>query len=48
MSGGLTGGRMIALLGRRDSPTDALEDYCAWLGRALEARGWTLVPVRVP
>ncbi len=29
--------RAIALLGRRDSPTDGVEDYCIWLGRALEA-----------
>ena len=41
-------GRSIALLGRRDSPTDALEEYCSWLGRALEPRGWTLELVRVP
>ncbi len=40
--------RMIALLGRRDPPADGVEDYCAWLGRALAAHGWTLEPVRVP
>jgi len=30
---------MIALLGRRDSPTDAVEDYCRILGRALNEYG---------
>ena len=30
---------MIALLGRCDQPTDAVEDYCRWLGEALRARG---------
>jgi len=39
---------MIALLGRRDSPTDAVEDYCTHLSRALKARGWALHLVRVP
>src|SRR5437667_5318410 len=39
---------MIALLGRPDSPTDGVEDYCMWLSRALEHRGWTLDLVRVP
>ncbi len=40
--------RVIALMGRRDSPTDAVEDYCTWLGRALEAHGWALEAVRLP
>lgn len=39
---------LIALLGRRDSPTDALEDYSTWLGRALAEEGYHLRPVRVP
>ena len=39
---------MIALLGRPDSPSDGVEDYCMWLSRALEHRGWTLELVRVP
>jgi glycosyltransferase involved in cell wall biosynthesis len=30
---------IIGLLGRKDSPTDAVEDYCRWLGTALKARG---------
>jgi glycosyltransferase involved in cell wall biosynthesis len=39
---------MIALLGRRDFPTDALEDYCDFLGQAFEKRGQELKLVRVP
>jgi len=38
----------IALLGRRDMPTDGVEDYCTFLGRALEARGIGLKQQRVP
>jgi glycosyltransferase involved in cell wall biosynthesis len=38
---------VIALLGRRDQPTDGVEDYCAWLGRALEHHGCALDLVRV-
>ena len=29
----------IALLGRRDQPTDAVEDYCRLLGGAFKERG---------
>ena len=32
----------IALLGRRDAPTDGVEDYCTFLGEALGRRGVTL------
>jgi len=39
---------MIALLGRRDSPTDGLEDYCRLLGEALEKEGQDLRRVRMP
>jgi glycosyltransferase involved in cell wall biosynthesis len=39
---------VIALLGRRDQPTDALEDYCCWLGDALEKQGYDLALVRMP
>src|SRR2546425_638423 len=39
---------LVALLGRRDAPTDGVEDYCTWLGRALLARGHNLEQVRVP
>jgi glycosyltransferase involved in cell wall biosynthesis len=38
----------IALLGRRDTPVDGVEDYCTFLGRALAARGIRLEQVRVP
>ncbi len=38
---------MIALLGRRDQPTDGVEDYCTWLGRALEHHGCALDLVHV-
>jgi glycosyltransferase involved in cell wall biosynthesis len=31
--------RCVALLGRRDEPTDAVEEYCHYLGAALEAQG---------
>ncbi len=48
MSGGSGDRRLIALLGRWDEPTDGVVNYCSWLGRALEARGWTLEPARVP
>ena len=37
----------IALLGRRDMPTDGVEDYCTFLGRALAQRGLTLDLTRV-
>jgi glycosyltransferase involved in cell wall biosynthesis len=38
---------MIVLLGRRDSPADALEDYCRWLRVGLEKRGHPSQLVRV-
>ncbi len=38
----------VALLGRRDAPTDGVEDYCGRLGEALLARGRLLEPRRVP
>jgi glycosyltransferase involved in cell wall biosynthesis len=33
---------MVALVGRRDKPTDALRDYCEWLGQALRHSGVAL------
>jgi hypothetical protein len=30
----------LALLGRRDEPTDAVEEYCRYLGSALANEGW--------
>jgi glycosyltransferase involved in cell wall biosynthesis len=38
----------IALLGRRDTPVDGVEDYCTFLGRALGAGGIELKLARVP
>src|SRR5271154_2422259 len=38
----------IALLGRADAPTDALEDYCNWLKRALQQQGQPMEILRVP
>jgi glycosyltransferase involved in cell wall biosynthesis len=39
--------RIIALLGRRDDPTDALEEYCRFLGKALAPFGYELERFRV-
>jgi hypothetical protein len=38
---------LIALLGRQDTPTDGLEDYCTFLGEALSRRGVGLQKFRV-
>ena len=38
---------MIALLGRRDMPTDGVDDYCTFLGQALARQGHTLEKYRV-
>src|SRR6516164_3720481 len=38
----------VALLGRRDEPTDALEDYCGRLAQALRRRGFSLEISRIP
>lgn len=38
----------MALLGRADTPTDAVEDYCQYLGDALEKDGVHLELFRVP
>ncbi|HKV26044.1 MAG TPA: hypothetical protein VJN93_15730 [Candidatus Acidoferrum sp.] len=37
----------IALLGRRDAPTDAVEDYCLYLGEALRPLGFKMQIQRV-
>jgi glycosyltransferase involved in cell wall biosynthesis len=39
--------KLIALVGRRDEPTDGVEDYCWWLGDALKQQGCTLDLIRV-
>jgi len=38
----------IALLGRKDEPTDAVEEYCRYLGAALEGHDFHLQIRRVP
>lgn len=38
----------VALLGRADTPTDAVEEYCRCLGEALRPRGIGLAIERVP
>jgi len=38
----------IALLGRKDEPTDAIEEYCRYLGSALQAYNFQLDIRRVP
>ena len=40
--------RIIALLGRRDEPTDGVEEYCRFLGEALRPHGFALTIHRVP
>jgi glycosyltransferase involved in cell wall biosynthesis len=39
--------KCIALLGRRDAPTDAVEEYCSYLGEALRAHDFELELARV-
>jgi glycosyltransferase involved in cell wall biosynthesis len=43
----MSGQRVIALLGQPDAPTDAVEEYCRYLGEALIAEGFELVIERV-
>jgi len=38
---------IIALLGRRDEPTDAVEEYCRYLSAALTAHGFSLAVERL-
>jgi glycosyltransferase involved in cell wall biosynthesis len=38
---------LVALLGRRDTPVDGVEDYCAFLGEALSRRGVEFTQARV-
>ena len=44
----MSGERVIALLGRRDEPTDAVEEYCRQLGVALAEYAYHLEIRRVP
>lgn len=39
--------RCVAILGRRDEPTDAVEEYCQYLGGALSKQGIQLEIIRV-
>jgi glycosyltransferase involved in cell wall biosynthesis len=39
--------RWVAILGRRDTPTDGIEDYCCHLQQALQHRGISLELLRV-
>ena len=43
----MSGQRVIALLGRPDAPTDAVEEYCRYLGEALLAEDFELIIERV-
>jgi glycosyltransferase involved in cell wall biosynthesis len=43
----MSGQRVIALLGRPDAPTDAVEEYCRYLSEALVAEGFELTIERV-
>src|SRR4030088_2851044 len=43
----MSGKRVIALLGRPDAPTDAVEEYCRYLGEALVAEDFALIIERV-
>jgi len=38
---------IVALVGRRDEPTDGVADYCVWLGGALGDYGYRLETVRL-
>ena len=39
--------RCVAVLGRRDEPTDAVEEYCEYLSRALAAEGISMTLARL-
>jgi glycosyltransferase involved in cell wall biosynthesis len=43
----MSGQRVIALLGRPDAPTDAVEEYCRYLGDALLVEDFELIIERV-
>ncbi len=43
----MSGQQVIALLGRPDAPTDAVEEYCRYLGEALLAEHFELIIERV-
>lgn len=39
--------RCVAILGQRDEPTDAVEEYCQYLGEALKDEGFEIEIIRV-
>lgn len=43
----MSGESIIALLGKADAPTDAVEEYCRYLSEALEQQGFDLLVERV-
>src|SRR5260370_6663482 len=43
----MSGQRVIGLLGRRDAPTDAVEEYCRYLSEALLTEGFEVILERV-
>ena len=40
--------RLVALLGKLETPTDGVEDYCFWLSRALAKSGWEMECLQFP
>jgi hypothetical protein len=40
--------KCVALLGKKDEPTDAVEEYCRYLGDALRVHGFDMQAARVP
>jgi glycosyltransferase involved in cell wall biosynthesis len=42
------GTHLVALLGKLETPTDGVEDYCHWLGRAFRKTGWELECLQFP
>jgi glycosyltransferase involved in cell wall biosynthesis len=40
--------KCVALLGKKDEPTDAVEEYCRYLGEALRQHGFDTQVVRAP
>jgi glycosyltransferase involved in cell wall biosynthesis len=43
----VSGKRIIALVGRRDEPTDGVWDYCGWLGGSLADHGVQFETIRI-
>jgi glycosyltransferase involved in cell wall biosynthesis len=43
-----SGTRVVALLGKLETPTDGVQDYCHWLGIALARTGWEMDSAYLP